>query len=153
VPFSGGSPGPSAPVTLTAPAANQVPLTLFGAAGQTSRLLSVQDTVAGGIALFEVRAEGGVEITSNDIARPAIFAAGAIGSTVDIVQVAAGGTTALAVSKTGYLIVKLNAAPADAELAAGDMALWFDKTNGASKLMVKAKQADGTVKTGALALA
>jgi hypothetical protein len=44
-------------------------------------------------------------------------------------------------------------APADAALAAGELALWFDQTNGAAKLMVKAKQADGTVKTAAVALA
>ena len=41
-----------------------------------------------------------------------------------------------------------NAAPADGDLAAGDMGIWFDQSNGAAKFMVKAKQADGTVKTG-----
>lgn len=56
-------------------------------------------------------------------------------------------------SENGYFTTRKSAAPADAELAAGEMSLWFDKTNGASKLMVKAKQADGTVKTAAVALA
>ena len=42
--------------------------------------------------------------------------------------------------------------PADGDLVAGQLALWFDDTNGAAKLMVKAKQADGTVKTAAIAL-
>lgn len=46
-----------------------------------------------------------------------------------------------------------NAAPADGDLAAGDIGLWFDKTNGAGKLMVKAKTTDGTVVAGSLALA
>ncbi len=46
----------------------------------------------------------------------------------------------------------LNSAPADEDLAPGECALWFDKTNGAAKLMIKAKQNDGTVKTGSVSL-
>jgi hypothetical protein len=45
-----------------------------------------------------------------------------------------------------------HAAPADASLSAGDLALWFDQTNGAAKLMVKGKSANGTVVTAAVAL-
>lgn len=50
------------------------------------------------------------------------------------------------------VLVNAHAAPADAAIAAGEAYLWFDQTNGASKLMVKAKQADGTVKTASVAL-
>lgn len=57
------------------------------------------------------------------------------------------------VLRTGHLGYNAHAAPADAELAAGELSLWFDQTNGAAKFMVKAKQADGTVRTGSLALA
>lgn len=46
----------------------------------------------------------------------------------------------------------LNSAPADDDLAAGECACWFDKTNGAPAVMFKAKQADGTVKTGSISL-
>lgn len=56
-------------------------------------------------------------------------------------------------NKGGVFFTQRNSAPADGDLVAGEMALWFDSTNGASKLMVKAKQADGTVKTGNVALA
>jgi hypothetical protein len=56
-------------------------------------------------------------------------------------------------TENGYFFTRKTSAVADAELAAGEMALWFDPTNGAAKLMVKAKQADGTVRTGSLALA
>jgi hypothetical protein len=49
-------------------------------------------------------------------------------------------------------VVAVNAAPADAELAAGECAMWFDDTNGAAKVMFKAKQADGTVRTGSVVL-
>jgi hypothetical protein len=48
------------------------------------------------------------------------------------------------------LIVHRLTAPADGDLAAGDIAFWFDDSNGAAKLMLKAKQADGTVKTGSV---
>jgi len=46
-----------------------------------------------------------------------------------------------------------NAAPADGDLLAGDCSLWFDKTNGAAKLMLKGKTANGTVVTASIALA
>jgi hypothetical protein len=54
---------------------------------------------------------------------------------------------------TGAFITAKNAAPADADIAAGELALWLDPTNGAAKFMAKAKQADGTVRTAAIALA
>jgi len=50
----------------------------------------------------------------------------------------------------GYIVIQRHSAPADDDLAAGDMAIWFDQTNNAAKLMIKAKQADGTVKTGSV---
>lgn len=46
----------------------------------------------------------------------------------------------------------LNAAPADGTLAAGDLVMWFDKTNGAGKAMFKGKTANGTVVTGSVTL-
>ncbi len=56
------------------------------------------------------------------------------------------------INKAGYFITKKNAAPADGDLNASEMALWFDDTNGAGKLMIKAKTANGTVVTGNVAL-
>jgi hypothetical protein len=43
-------------------------------------------------------------------------------------------------------------APADGTLAAGDLIMWFDQTNGASKAMFKGKSANGTVVTGSVNL-
>lgn len=43
------------------------------------------------------------------------------------------------------VIIHRLTAPADGDLIAGDMAIWFDDTNAAAKMMIKAKQADGTV--------
>lgn len=56
-------------------------------------------------------------------------------------------------TENGYFTTRKTAAPADAELASGELALWFDATNGAAKLMVKAKETGGTVRTATVALA
>lgn len=77
---------------------------------------------------------------------------GPLPSTAFIVA-GARNTSIGGVGTGGYLKMRsVNAAPADASLLAGDVALWLDATNGAAKLMVKAKQLDGTVRTGSLAL-
>jgi hypothetical protein len=59
------------------------------------------------------------------------------------------------VTQPGAIITAAHAAPADADLSAGECALWFDQTDGAgnTKLMVKGKSADGTVKTATILLA
>jgi HK97 family phage major capsid protein len=62
------------------------------------------------------------------------------------------GSEASGFLRGGYFFTKLSAAPADAELAAGELALWFDKTNGAAKLKIKGKSANGTVVQGEVAL-
>ena len=56
------------------------------------------------------------------------------------------------VSENGYFTTRKVAAPADAELSASEVAYWFDDTNGAGKLMIKGKTANGTVVTGEVAL-
>lgn len=53
----------------------------------------------------------------------------------------------------GYPVIEFTSAPADSILFPGGAALWFDDTNGASKLMVKAQSANGTVVTGSVNLA
>lgn len=52
----------------------------------------------------------------------------------------------------GKFSTKAHTAPADGDLAAGECAFWFDQTNGAAKLMIKGKSANGTVVTGQVAL-
>jgi len=58
----------------------------------------------------------------------------------------AGGIIATA----GPLATLANTEPADGTLFAGEAAIWFDPTNGAAALNIKAKQADGTVKTATI---
>lgn len=52
-----------------------------------------------------------------------------------------------------FILQGTHAPPLDATLAAGECALWFDDTPGASKLKIKAKDSGGTVRTGEVALA
>lgn len=47
----------------------------------------------------------------------------------------------------------VHTAPANADLSSGSLALWFDSTNGAAKLMLKGKTENGTVVTGQVTLA
>lgn len=59
---------------------------------------------------------------------------------------------AVAIDSDGYFHTSKVAAPADGSLSAGEVKLWFDDTNGAAKLMIKGKSADGTVVTGSVTL-
>lgn len=72
-------------------------------------------------------------------------------SGIALLYVTHGGQ--VVVSDTGLLVVSGRAAPADSALLAAQASIWYDSTNGASKLMVKAKSANGTVVTGAVNLA
>lgn len=73
----------------------------------------------------------------------------------------AAGTTGLIYGEFGNRLLRVNGVfairrttiPADARLSAGDVSIWFDQTNGAAKLKIKGKSADGTVVTGEVALA
>jgi hypothetical protein len=77
----------------------------------------------------------------------------AASQTADIQQWRTSAGAALSrVSKDGYFITKKNAAPADADLAAGELAFWVDATPGATKAMFKAKDSGGTVRSGSQAL-
>lgn len=83
-----------------------------------------------------------------------ITARGTGAQTGDLIRAeTSAGAAKLRIDPSGYIVVSLHAAPADAALNAGDLALWFDQTDGAGKLMVKAKTANGTVATAAVALA
>jgi hypothetical protein len=63
------------------------------------------------------------------------------------------GSSGFGDHKTRVTFIRKNTAPADSELVAGELAFWFDPTDGAAKLMVKAKTSNGTVVTNATNLA
>lgn len=55
--------------------------------------------------------------------------------------------------KAPAVLIEATSAPSNDVLDNGEFGLWLDATNGATKLMVKAKSANGTVVTGELPLA
>lgn len=73
-------------------------------------------------------------------------------STGDIVQFQKASAIKARVTTDGHFAVRTNASPVAATLVAGEAAFWFDSTNGAAKMMITAKQADGTIKTGSVIL-
>ena len=75
------------------------------------------------------------------------------GSTITL-KSGTGVLAAALYALTGPVVIGLNVVPADGDISAGQVALWFDATNGvgATKLMAKGKSADGTVKTASIVL-
>jgi len=149
--ISGGSSGGGLPSQWTAGSHGDVtattddptlpPLTVQGAGGS-----------GGGDDIFVVEASGflrAIEVVANG--------AGSI-SEVDF---ATAGPT-LALQQTDGVITSdttvrryrgQTAAPASALLSSSEFALWLDATPGATKLMVKAKDSGGTVRTATINLA
>lgn len=83
--------------------------------------------------------------------RVPLLVRGAAGQSVNLMEWQdSAGAIQLRVNKAGAVVTKVNVAPADADISANEIALWFDPTNGAAKFMAKAKQADGTVFSGAI---
>lgn len=64
----------------------------------------------------------------------------------------AGSTVLSRVNKDGFFMTRKTAAPADGDLASSELAIWLDATPGATKVMFKAKDSGGTVRTGEVAL-
>ena len=100
-----------------------------------------------GTAILDVQGAGNV---ANPVARlrPMASATGGILRVEDSSGNLQGGF-----DKNGHLHIAKNAAPADADIAAGQCFFWFDATNGAAKLKIKGKSANGTVVAGEIALA
>jgi len=74
--------------------------------------------------------------------------------TVDMLAVTSNANAVLSrFNKEGYFMTRKVAAPADADLANGELAVWLDATPGATLAMFRAKDSGGTVRSGSLALA
>jgi hypothetical protein len=139
--------------TTLAPATDAVPLTIQGVAGQTEALLDA--FVDGGDGLLQIHADGSVAITAADQGDHGlrITAAGTPDSGEwDLFRASRqlGATTGVNIN--GVFFTNAAVAPADGVIDAGEVFLWFDKTNGASKLKIKGKSANGTVVQGEVAL-
>jgi hypothetical protein len=123
---------------------------------------------AGAAAAWTARSYPGDRLTAplNDIFDISPFGAVRIWADTDVIALALElvnngvtggqfivcGANLFRVLSSGAFATAAHSAPADAALAAGDMAIWFDQTNGAGKLMIKGKTANGTVVTGSVTL-
>lgn len=108
--------------------------------------------------------------------KDSFFAGAMLGRTASFVAIAVGDITLIArgftaqtgnlqewrdvssnvlstITENGYFTTRKITIIADAELAASEVALWFDSTDGAGKLKIKGKTANGTVVVGEVALA
>lgn len=95
-----------------------------------------------------------VSVISQNAADQPFRIKGASSQSGDLQQwVSSADVVCSTISENGYFTTRKVSAPADGELSASELALWFDNTNGAGKLKIKAKTADGTVVTGEVALA
>jgi hypothetical protein len=93
-------------------------------------------------------------VQGDNAARAVAVYQGAASQAEDILRVQNDSAVTLSrFNKNGYFITHKTAAPADAEIATSSLAIWLDDTNGAAKAKFKAKQANGTVVTGEVALA
>lgn len=161
---SGGGGGASSPLTLTATTASEIPLVTKGAASQTGHLFEAQDSA--GTVIFQIDADGAVRRNdgTNLVLRSAAnldFYCGNVhqyrmanSSSIGISTMLdndrpLGSTSARWSNVFGtYHTVCGNTAPADADIAANQLMLWFDSSDGAAKLKLKAKSANGTVVAG-----
>jgi hypothetical protein len=163
---SSGGGGASAPVTLTALAADVVPLRLVGAASQSSSFLEIVNSAGQTVLTVSAPGGSGLSYQPNAGADNAAFVVEDDGdfyhrlANGDIYLDTRGGMLQIDpvggvnVRASGYMVIAyIGGAPADGQLWNGSAAFWFDRTNGASKMMVKAKSQDGTVVSGSINLA
>lgn len=122
------------------------PLTITNVAGTTTplRVRVAQESGPTLVTMGRAQSQIGLYIDSS----------GTVENPADALQVisAETGNNAFRVLGGGAVVTAQHVAPADGDLANGEMATWFDQTNGAAKLMIKAKTADGTVVAGEVAL-
>lgn len=128
---------------------NAVPLTITGPAGHVNDLL---DVLSAGGGFMIVYPSGQMQINP-EATNPSLVLNANAGANGIVFEVDSQlGANLMTVRQAGQITTLANAALPDGAIANGECSLWFDSTNGAAKLMVKAKQADGTVRTGNLAL-
>lgn len=113
----------------------------------------VVNDLASGLFSFVVGGDGVVTIQSLAATTTPLSLVAHTGQTGPLlVAVDENSTNHNRIAANGYLVIG-EGVPTDADIGNGTAQLWFDSTNGASKLMVRAKSTNGTVVTGSLALA
>lgn len=141
---------------------NQELLVLTAGAGQASPYIAVRNSnnneyflidPAGGIQLSANPDGGNSSLNLSSTALTFKDENGDILVDIETGYVFLGSIGSGGVTPSGATMIGVNSAPPDGELFNGFAALWFDSTNGAAKLKIKAKQANGTVVSGEVALA
>lgn len=142
-----------------------VPLTIIGAGIQSANLTEWK--TSGGTIVIKIDASGALVVGARATIAPsgdAVFSpptASDKGLIVKGLSSQSGnlqewqnssGVVLTSIDKNGYFMTKKTSAPADGDLQSSQLALWLDDTNGAGKLMIKAKTANGTVVSGSVAL-
>lgn len=144
-------------VTLSAPAAETRNPLSFMVAGRapatTQKVFRVFDTDSSTV-LFGVTKgaiTAAIPVTARDSATSAFRVYGVAGQTADLQSWRDSNTNILSrVNKDGYIMTRKATAPADADLANGEMCIWFDPTPGTGGFRVKGKATDGTIITKSL---
>lgn len=114
-----------------------------GAHGGSALAVGANDNSAAGV----------FAVGSSSPAVKALVARGRIEQTANIFEVQdADMKPVMGATASGHFFTSNTSEPADDELGAGQLALWFDATNGAAKLMVKARQENGAIRKRALSL-
>lgn len=112
-------------------------------------LISIKGSL--GQDLFDVFSDGSLNLATQAGASNPVIYAQQNETTQDIAQFRhAGGALVAKIGNAGELMTAAHVAPT---ILTGQLAIWFDQTNGAAKLMIKAAQADGTIVTGSVTLA
>ena len=172
--------GISPPVTIVGTDPATVPLSVDGANGQVGNIFYAVTSVGDGLSVgsdgavriasasspltlrnqtqsvFMVTALGGIIAHLRAATEIGILLTAAAAQSKNIIELDNDDGDIIArFDKAGRLGLAVPTAPADGDVLTGECVLWFDKTNGVgnTKLMVKGKSADGTVKTATILLA
>jgi hypothetical protein len=114
----------------------------------------VQHRTPGSGGYVTVSANGGVAINTREgSSESPLSIAAEGGSYITSIRIDGSIETGMPIHANAGIVIWTPGAPADGDISASECALWFDDTNGAAKLMVKAKSANGTVVTGSVNLA
>jgi hypothetical protein len=144
--------GPAYPFTFVGVTAGRS-LVARAVLGQTVNVFEVEDASAN-VVFAAGLLDPAVQVVCPLAASRALVVKGAVSQSASLQEWQdSSGNVLSRFDKNGYWMTRKSSAPADADLATGELALWFDSSAGAARLMVKAKDAGGTVRTATIALA
>jgi hypothetical protein len=157
MPFGSGG-GASAPLTLTGNGAIAPPLSIHNSDPSGSQAFHIENSEGTGV--FDVDTSDAASAGSIvDCAAPFNVGLSAAYAGFNIARFNGSGGATVRISDdgrmraSGAVTTARHSAPADGEMDNGECALWLDQTPGATKLMVKAKDSGGTVRTASVNLA